>query len=134
MYAIGGNPEAAVLAGINTRWTIMKTFIVMGALAAVAAVIVTARLNASTSALGTGAELQVIAAAVIGGTSFAGGIGTIAGGVLGAVDHAVTDVGHDPDRDPKLGAGHRRRDRADRRGRLRLVAAASPIVSMEAGR
>ena len=85
VYSIGGNPEAAVLAGINTRATIMKTFIVMGALAAVAAVIVTARLNASTSALGTGAELQVIAAAVIGGTSFAGGIGTIAGGVLGAV-------------------------------------------------
>ena len=85
VYSIGGNPEAAVLAGINTRWTIMKTFIVMGALAAVAAVITTARLNAATSALGTGVELQVIAAAVIGGTSFAGGIGTIAGGVLGAV-------------------------------------------------
>ena len=85
VYAIGGNPEAAVLAGINTRATIMKTFIVMGALAAVAAVIVTARLNAATSALGTGIELQVIAAAVIGGTSFAGGIGTITGGVLGAV-------------------------------------------------
>jgi D-xylose transport system permease protein len=57
----------------------------MGALAAVAAVITTARLNASTSALGTGIELQVIAAAVIGGTSFAGGIGTVAGGVLGAL-------------------------------------------------
>jgi D-xylose transport system permease protein len=85
VYSIGGNPEAAVLAGINTRWTIMKTFIVMGALAAIAAVITTARLNAATSALGTGVELQVIAAAVIGGTSFAGGIGTIAGGVLGAV-------------------------------------------------
>ena len=85
VYSIGGNPEAAVLAGINTRSTIMKTFILMGALSAVAAVIVTARLNAATSALGTGIELQVIAAAVIGGTSFAGGIGTIAGGVLGAV-------------------------------------------------
>jgi D-xylose transport system permease protein len=85
VYSIGGNPEAAVLAGINTRWTIMKTFIVMGVLAAVAGVIITARLNAATAALGTGAELQVIAAAVIGGTSFAGGIGTIAGGVLGAV-------------------------------------------------
>jgi D-xylose transport system permease protein len=85
VYSIGGNPEAAVLAGINTRLTIMKTFIVMGALAAIAAVITTARLNAATSALGTGVELQVIAAAVIGGTSFAGGIGTIAGGVLGAV-------------------------------------------------
>lgn len=85
VYSIGGNPEAAVLAGVNTRWTIMRTFMVMGMLAAVAAVITTARLNAGTSALGTGVELQVIAAAVIGGTSFAGGIGTIAGGVLGAV-------------------------------------------------
>ena len=85
VYSIGGNPEAAVLAGINTRRTIMKTFIIMGVLSAVAAVIITARLNAATGAIGTGAELQVIAAAVIGGTSFAGGIGTIAGGVLGAV-------------------------------------------------
>jgi D-xylose transport system permease protein len=85
VYAIGGNPEAAELAGINTRLTIMKTFIAMGVLAAIAAAVTSARLNAATSGLGTGVELQVIAAAVIGGTSFAGGIGTIAGGVLGAV-------------------------------------------------
>ena len=85
VYSIGGNPEAAVLAGINTRRTIMKTFVAMGILAAIAAAVTSARLNAATIALGTGVELQVIAAAVIGGTSFAGGIGTIAGGVLGAV-------------------------------------------------
>lgn len=85
VYSIGGNPEAAVLAGVNTRRTIMKTFIAMGILAAVAAIITTARLNAATSQLGVGVELQVIAAAVIGGTSFSGGVGTIAGGVLGAV-------------------------------------------------
>jgi D-xylose transport system permease protein len=85
VYSIGGNPEAAELAGINTRMTIMKTFTLMGVLAAVAAVVTSARLNAATNGLGTGVELQVIAAAVIGGTSFAGGIGTIAGGVLGAV-------------------------------------------------
>jgi D-xylose transport system permease protein len=85
VFAIGGNPEAAELAGINTRMTIMKTFILMGILAAAAAAVTSARLNAATNGLGTGAELQVIAAAVIGGTSFAGGIGTIAGGVLGAV-------------------------------------------------
>jgi D-xylose transport system permease protein len=85
VYSIGGNPEAAVLAGINTRLTIMKTFIAMGILAAIAAAITSARLNAATNGLGSGVELQVIAAAVIGGTSFAGGIGTIAGGVLGAV-------------------------------------------------
>ena len=85
VYSIGGNPEAAELAGINTRATIMKTFILMGVLAAIAAVVTSARLNAATNGLGTGVELQVIAAAVIGGTSFAGGIGTIAGGVMGAV-------------------------------------------------
>jgi D-xylose transport system permease protein len=85
VYSIGGNPEAAVLAGINTRFTIMKTFIAMGVLAAIAAAVTSARLNAATLGLGSGVELQVIAAAVIGGTSFAGGIGTIAGGVLGAV-------------------------------------------------
>jgi len=85
VYAIGGNPEAAELGGINTRFTIMKTFIAMGMLAAIAAAVTAARLNAATIAVGTGVELQVIAAAVIGGTSFAGGIGTIAGGVLGAV-------------------------------------------------
>jgi D-xylose transport system permease protein len=85
VFAIGGNPEAAELAGINTRMTIMKTFVLMGMLAAAAAAVTSARLNAATNGLGTGAELQVIAAAVIGGTSFAGGIGTIAGGVLGAV-------------------------------------------------
>src|SRR4029079_19751828 len=85
VYSIGGNPDAAALAGITTRWTIMKTFVAMGMLAAIAAAVTSARLNAATSALGTGVELQVIAAAVIGGTSFSGGIGTIAGGVLGAV-------------------------------------------------
>jgi D-xylose transport system permease protein len=85
VYAIGGNPEAAELAGINTRLTIMKTFILMGMMAAVAAAVTSARLNAATNGLGLGVELQVIAAAVIGGTSFAGGIGTIAGGVMGAV-------------------------------------------------
>jgi D-xylose transport system permease protein len=85
VYSIGGNPEAAELAGINTRLTIMKTFIAMGILAAIAGAVTSARLNAATNGLGTGVELQVIAAAVIGGTSFAGGIGTIAGGVLGAV-------------------------------------------------
>jgi len=85
VYSIGGNPEAAELAGINTRLTIMKTFVAMGILAAIAAAVTSARLNAATNGLGSGVELQVIAAAVIGGTSFAGGIGTIAGGVLGAL-------------------------------------------------
>ncbi|HEU4862846.1 MAG TPA: sugar ABC transporter permease [Candidatus Limnocylindria bacterium] len=84
VYAYGGNPDAAELAGINTRWTIMKTFILMGLLCAVAAAIGSARLNGATLDVGQSDELYVIAAAVVGGTSFAGGIGTIPGAVLGA--------------------------------------------------
>lgn len=85
VYAIGGNPDAALLSGINVRRTIMYTFGVMGVLAAVSAVVQTARLNAAVTGLGVSNELDVISAAVIGGTSFAGGIGTIPGAILGAV-------------------------------------------------
>ena len=85
VYAIGGNPEAAELGGINTRRTIMGTFVLMGVLCAVSAAIQTARLNSAVTNLGVQNELDVISAAVIGGTSFAGGVGTIAGAVLGAV-------------------------------------------------
>ncbi len=84
VYAYGGNPDAATLAGINTRWTIMKTYIVMGILCALAAAVAAARLNGSTLDVGQSYELYVIAAAVVGGTSFAGGVGSIAGAVLGA--------------------------------------------------
>jgi D-xylose transport system permease protein len=84
VYAYGGNPDAAELAGINTRWTILKTYVLMGVLCALAGAIAAARLNGSTLDVGTGYELYVIAAAVVGGTSFAGGIGTIPGAVLGA--------------------------------------------------
>ncbi|TGD43970.1 sugar ABC transporter permease [Pseudotabrizicola sediminis] len=85
VFAIGGNPEAAALAGINTRWMTMKIFALMGALTGLAAIIASARLNSATNALGTLDELYVIAAAVIGGTSLAGGVGTIYGAILGAL-------------------------------------------------
>jgi D-xylose transport system permease protein len=85
VFAIGGNPEASELAGINTKWTVMKTFILIGLLCAVSAAVATARLDGSTLDLGEGYELYVIAASVIGGTSFSGGIGTIPGAVLGAL-------------------------------------------------
>jgi len=85
VYSIGGNPEAAELAGIKTKRTIVRTFTLMGLLVGLAAAVQIARLNAAVSSLGTGMELNVIAAAVIGGTSFTGGIGTIAGAVLGAL-------------------------------------------------
>jgi D-xylose transport system permease protein len=85
VFAMGGNPEAAELAGINTRWVIVKIFVLMGALCGVSAAIATARLNAATNGLGTLDELYVIASAVIGGTSLSGGVGTIVGAMIGAV-------------------------------------------------
>lgn len=85
VYAYGGNPEAAELGGINTRRTIMMTFVLMGVLCSLSAAVQTARLNAAVTNLGVQNELDVISAAVIGGTSFSGGIGTIPGAVLGAV-------------------------------------------------
>jgi D-xylose transport system permease protein len=85
VFAIGGNPEAAVLGGINVRRITMLIFVLMGVLAAIAGAVQTARLNAGLNSTGTLLELSVIAAAVIGGTSLAGGIGTISGAILGAV-------------------------------------------------
>lgn len=85
VFAYGGNPEAALLSGLPTQRVLLILFMLMGALAAVAAVITTSRLNSGTHSIGQMAELYVIAAAVIGGTSFAGGMGTIPGAIVGAL-------------------------------------------------
>lgn len=85
IYAIGGSPDAAKLAGIDTRRIMLLVFVIIGMLSALAGAVASARLNAGANATGTLTELHVIAAAVIGGTSLAGGAGTIAGAVLGAV-------------------------------------------------
>ncbi len=85
VFAIGGNPEAAELAGINTRWVTMKVFMIMGVLAAISAAISSARLNAVDQCAGHAGRALVIAAAVIGGTSLAGGSGTVLGAMLGAL-------------------------------------------------
>jgi D-xylose transport system permease protein len=84
VYATGGNPEAAELAGVNTKRITVMVFALMGLLAAVAACIDSARLDSATNALGSLDELYTIAAAVIGGTSLAGGVGTIYGAMIGA--------------------------------------------------
>jgi D-xylose transport system permease protein len=85
VFAYGGNPEAALLSGLSTTWIVWSLFILMGLLAGVAAIITTARLGSGANSMGTLAELYVIAAAVIGGTSLAGGIGQVPGAVLGAL-------------------------------------------------
>jgi len=93
VFAIGGSPEAAELSGIAVKKITTLVFMVMGVLCAIAAVITTARLNAGANSMGMLAELNVIAAAVIGGTSLAGGQGTITGAILGAVIMQSLDSG-----------------------------------------
>lgn len=85
VFAIGGNPQAAELSGIDTRRITFYIFTMMGTLCAISAVIASARLQSAANDLGTLDELRVIAAAVIGGSSLAGGIGTIYGAILGAL-------------------------------------------------
>ncbi len=85
IYAMGGNPEAAELAGINTKRLTMFIFSLMGFLVGLSACVASARLQSATGNLGTFDELFVIAAAVIGGTSLSGGSGTIYGALIGAL-------------------------------------------------
>ncbi|MEP2532596.1 sugar ABC transporter permease [Shimia sp.] len=85
IYGYGGNPEAAELAGVSTLKITVMSFAIIGVLTAIGAMISTARLNAAPLTIGQLLELQVIAAAVIGGTSLAGGVGTIVGALIGAV-------------------------------------------------
>lgn len=85
IFATGGNPDAAELSGINTRALTVKIFALMGFLCALAALVAQARLQSHGNDIGMLEELRVIAAAVIGGTALAGGIGTIYGAILGAL-------------------------------------------------
>jgi len=93
VYAIGGNPEAARLSGINIKRRILLVFVLCNTLAAIAALVLTARLNAATMSAGQNYELDAIAACVIGGTSLMGGTGTIVGAIIGALVMASLDNG-----------------------------------------
>jgi D-xylose transport system permease protein len=85
VYAIGGNPEAALLVGIPVKRVMLKLFLLLAVLVTIAAIVSVSRLNAGTNSLGTNMELYVIAAAVIGGVALSGGSGTVLGSVLGAL-------------------------------------------------
>jgi len=93
LYAIGGNPDAARLSGINIRRHILAVFCIMGALAGIASIIYTARVGSASPDAGQLLELDAIAACVIGGTSLMGGRGTVFGAILGALIMASLDNG-----------------------------------------
>jgi inositol transport system permease protein len=85
VYAIGGNPEAARLSGLNVRRVTLSVYVIMGFFAGLGAFVLSARLNSAEAVAGVGVELTVIASVVIGGTSLFGGVGTIFGTVIGTV-------------------------------------------------
>ncbi len=85
VYAVGGNIKSATASGVNVLWTRIGTFVIMGICAGTAAIIMTARINAAQPNIGTGYEVDAIAACVIGGTSFSGGISTIPGTFIGVM-------------------------------------------------
>jgi len=93
VYGIGGNRDAARLSGINVKKHIMVVYSMVGLLAAVAGILLTARLNAGSVAAGQNAELDAIAACVIGGASLSGGSGSVAGALVGALVMASVDNG-----------------------------------------
>ncbi|MHC4647230.1 MAG: ABC transporter permease [Planctomycetota bacterium] len=84
-YYIGGNEKAAVLSGINVKKIKIFNYMLTGLLAALAGIIITARLGSASTTAGKGLELKVISAVIIGGASLRGGVGTVAGSFLGAL-------------------------------------------------
>jgi ribose transport system permease protein len=93
VYATGGNIEAAKYAGVNTKSIQMRVFMMSGILAALAGVVLAARLYSGQPSVGEGFERDAIAASVLGGTSFNGGIGTLGGTVVGVLIIGVLNNG-----------------------------------------
>jgi len=93
IYAIGGNPQAARLSGLPVEGTRIAVFVLAGALAALSAFILASRLNSGQPNAGLGFELQVIAAVILGGISLTGGVGTLAGALIGILMLTVLSNG-----------------------------------------
>lgn len=85
VYAVGGNPEAAALSGINVKRITYLVFIFMGVLSALGGILIAARFRSATPTAGTLLELDAIAAAYVGGVSAAGGVGKVTGSIIGAL-------------------------------------------------
>ena len=85
VYAVGGNPDAARVSGINVEKIILMTFVIVGLFSGLSSLVLTSRLNSFTPSMGVGFEFSAIAAVVIGGTSLFGGEGNIGGTLIGVL-------------------------------------------------
>lgn len=93
IYAIGGNIHAAEVSGINVSFNLIKIYAYAGMLAGIAGLMLSARVNTGQPGMGISYELDAIAATTIGGTSHAGGIGSIGGAIIGALILGVLNNG-----------------------------------------
>jgi ribose/xylose/arabinose/galactoside ABC-type transport system permease subunit len=93
IFAIGGNKETARVSGINVNFYIIAAYVLAGALCAFSGIVQAAKVNSAIASAGTGWELTVMAAVIIGGTSMFGGVGSIAGSVIGSLVLAVLTNG-----------------------------------------
>jgi len=95
VYAIGGNIQAAIVSGINVDRAVVLIFVFSGIMTAIGGIVLASRLSAGQPTAGVGFELDAIASAVIGGTSFTGGVGTVFGTIVGALIIGVLNNGLD---------------------------------------
>jgi ribose/xylose/arabinose/galactoside ABC-type transport system permease subunit len=95
VYAVGGNELAAKVSGVNTDRVLIGVYALAGALAGLAGIVLSSRVMSGSPATGTGYELDAIAAVVIGGTSLSGGVGSIAGTLVGVLIIGVMNNGLD---------------------------------------
>ena len=95
IYSVGGNPQAAMVSGINVKKILLLVYMFSGMCCGVAAVVLTARVSAGLATAGDGYELNAIAATVIGGTSLSGGTGKLWGTLLGALLLGMVNTGLD---------------------------------------
>lgn len=93
VYAVGGNREAAKYAGVNVKWVQIRVFMISGVMAALAGIVLAARLYSGQPNVGEGFERDAIAASVLGGTSMGGGVGTLGGTVIGVLIIGVLNNG-----------------------------------------
>ena len=93
LYAVGGNPEAAKVSGVNVAKTIIITYILAGILYGIGGFLEAARIGSANNGTGFGYELDAIAACVVGGISFSGGIGKVSGAIAGVLMFTVISYG-----------------------------------------
>ncbi|MBI9099957.1 MAG: galactose/methyl galactoside ABC transporter permease MglC [Spirochaetaceae bacterium] len=93
MYAVGGNPEAAKVSGVNVMTTFLLVYILAGVMYGIGGFLEAARIGSANNGTGTGYELDAIAACVVGGISFSGGIGKVSGAIAGVLMFTIISYG-----------------------------------------